>query len=1190
MKTSLLWSSLFYCLVLGLCSCSNNSDSDNKSTFLCTTAADCDGLTGSEGNICLDAQCASCSADWQCSQVPHYGTGARCVTGRCSVDQLTATQHENCIAGIESCACLVDDSCKRPLVCDDVLKTCRKPKTCADIQCQDKGACIPASDSKDAICVGDCKNGLVWSATAQACIRQGSNCLADDPKSMVLECAQQGRVCTIVDEGASCGTCLDDFTAQDNACIALARCADLNCAATHQLCVDEPNGHCDKCMPGYVKDSSSNRCIATCDALQCATDEKCVEHINDTQAICVKTLGPNYPQIPSCLENEAYNPMWQACQDCGNLNCIEDDRHTGHIYPIVNNQFRCICETKPGFYYDNATMQAEPCDADGDGWLRRSAWDALSRRTDCSILGDPNCDWALHDNARCKVNTIDRIVLENIYGESDTIFLSSDDLTKYTVPSGLLELYETDANDDFSLRAARDALPLYANRDADKASSRAFNAGEVNSLTKACINAAADFNGNQQSDLTEYQGTAGIPGPDWLMPFVHFSYFVELYDGWYEPNADPQLAGSYHIREKGRRADEGYGTLLPFYTAHVVDHSQVCHRLRDRDFVEMPTKAKPDIGMDFARYNKPGAVARFGHHSQFKCLQLVNDYSVPSHRQVPYQVKLNTPPKETATNEKDYGEVSAYYDIESCSLAASEKSIAGIKCVTTPESELTLGTVGFGRVKYIHYAESGYYTRGCVNECAEKDTLAQLQTIDPLSCLTTGHYSCFGDTKAFGKFSCGCSDLWKSEDTGCNTECTAWYLDDDDDGYYNPPDKLTGRQCQPPNNTEKWIEDRGDKKVKGMDCLTAANVDKPWQDRDVHPGATEICDRKDNNCDSNVDESFAAVLESCGDDIDNNCNCPCDPTKIKGENETATESKNGCTPEQRAACVDEGFELVGKPCEGKGVCWNKSHWQCAAVDTLPPVCVPDAGARGGLSTRPGNGKDGPTWDWNCDGTVSMVDIGITIDAREQSLYDNSIESQATIMECGHLSVSIYEVPFHDYNAFCHHVGDVPILIGGPEPTQEAINAAQARCIAPHYISLGQSGCGAVYLKINCDLASDGRCRAGGIEQFDNQPCVCGQDVSGTQFFCNNCAFPGDACNCIDESCHNCIGTMCYCLNAPLGSGTPVDAGSGTSQNSNDLPLCEVEHGGPDGDGRVLLYKRELLNKNAIYYTNPIQCE
>ncbi len=94
----------------------------------------------------------------------------------------------------------------------------------------------------------------------------------------------------------------------------------------------------------------------------------------------------------------------------------------------------------------------------------------------------------------------------------------------------------------------------------------------------------------------------------------------------------------------------------------------------------------------------------------------------------------------------------------------------------------------------------------------------------------------------------GCGGDDTTEDTGCDNEGT-WYLDHDQDGYGDPDFSLSG--CSQPAS---YVENDED-----CDDLSADN----------HPGADEVCDDVDNDCDTETDEDDALDASTWYADDDN---------------------------------------------------------------------------------------------------------------------------------------------------------------------------------------------------------------------------------------------------------------------------------------------------------------------------------
>ena len=181
------------------------------------------------------------------------------------------------------------------------------------------------------------------------------------------------------------------------------------------------------------------------------------------------------------------------------------------------------------------------------------------------------------------------------------------------------------------------------------------------------------------------------------------------------------------------------------------------------------------------------------------------------------------------------------------------------------------------------------------------------------------------------------------EDDNCPLVANPTQVDSDNDGI--------GDACEDDLD--------GDGTANGLDCAPA--------DAAIFPGAEELCDDLDNDCDGLVDEGFGDAdndgLKNCVDSDDDNdgdpddADCqPLNPTISHGAEEACDGKDNNCNGE-----IDES---LGATTCGLGECAHKAA-NCS--DGAPQICNPFEGAAAEVC----DGKDN-----DCDGLVDE-DLGTT---------------------------------------------------------------------------------------------------------------------------------------------------------------------------------------------------------------------
>jgi M6 family metalloprotease-like protein len=180
------------------------------------------------------------------------------------------------------------------------------------------------------------------------------------------------------------------------------------------------------------------------------------------------------------------------------------------------------------------------------------------------------------------------------------------------------------------------------------------------------------------------------------------------------------------------------------------------------------------------------------------------------------------------------------------------------------------------------------------------------------------------------------ADASDCDDTDASlTPNTVWYADGDGDGYGDPAATLT--QCDPPTgylrdasdcddadatvNPETWwyadadADGYGDPAAATQQCEAPTGSVRDGNDCDdtlaaVHPGADDVCNDRDDDCDGRVDPGFdldGDAFSRCGGDCDDG-----DPATHPGATELCNDHDDDCD-----LIADEDFDADG---DGWSIC------------------------------------------------------------------------------------------------------------------------------------------------------------------------------------------------------------------------------------------------------------------------------
>jgi hypothetical protein len=464
------------------------------------------------------------------------------------------------------------------------------------------------------------------------------------------------------------------------------------CAAQHREC-SFPDAACGACVEGFTFDASTSSCVVDCSFTMCDPGSH-VTRVGDACECAVNECPPGQAErrgeVPFTCTGSGTAP---ACD----LAC--DGEHVKGVYYLTTESYLCACETEQGWYW-GANRTAEPCDEDEDGWMSQSAYSAYNSE-----------DATISEIARagCELSSVDRVVLENEYGQQHTTYFCGagfSDTECPALPEGAaritLPLVEPDANDSQTLVGSSPirvpSLPDGGN----------LRAEDLNAVTKACATPDADFDGNMVYDVAQSQTSSVVE----FLP-EHWSsvaYFTELHTSEYIPPMNAEVAGRFVIRERRRNVPE-----FPLgYAEGAGTYWRECSRQRDARYVEQASIA----GFDFARWTNRGAPSvavppipmptagspqpphglssmpapwagewrGMTHHSQFKCVVVSNAPTAPSYS---YPTSAFGPDghldyQECALDRSESGEVSFACTPQSARTNAQRASWASVRYKTTP--------------------------------------------------------------------------------------------------------------------------------------------------------------------------------------------------------------------------------------------------------------------------------------------------------------------------------------------------------------------------------------------------------------------------------------------------------------------------------------------------------------------------
>ncbi len=168
------------------------------------------------------------------------------------------------------------------------------------------------------------------------------NCNEGAENSILKECTDLNKTCIVKDQIAKCSDCFAGYKIENDICIKIKGCSDLNCEEQNKYCEHfdtEKDAECVDCKEGFKLVGDTCEAVVTCNTLDCSSQNKeCIKAGKHSNAQCSECFDFFKKDGDKCI----------SITKCESLNC--ELEHKACILNNLNEDAKCSDNCLTGFH------------------------------------------------------------------------------------------------------------------------------------------------------------------------------------------------------------------------------------------------------------------------------------------------------------------------------------------------------------------------------------------------------------------------------------------------------------------------------------------------------------------------------------------------------------------------------------------------------------------------------------------------------------------------------------------------------------------------------------------------------------------------------------------------------------------------------------------------------------------------